>query len=106
MLTQDNLAYLALPCDKLKAFAKLWAYCLRNRTLHAYLYAKKNTCFDHYFLDAMDIDDNLRYASSLKERGPREKSVLESNSVTSMELNVEKIVDMVLNKMGHVFPTS
>ena len=36
---------------------------LRNKILHAHLYAKKHTCFNECCLDAMDYDDNFDMSS-------------------------------------------
>lgn len=44
-------------------------------------------------------------ATILDDREPREKSGLDSKATTSMDFNIEQIVDMVLKKMGQVTPT-
>ena len=43
---------------------------LRNKMLHAHLYAKKHTNFKECYLDAMDYDDNFDI-SSLSSHGDR-----------------------------------
>ena len=79
---------------------------LRNKKLHAHLYAKKHTQFNECCFDAMDYDDNFDISSnsSPKVGESREKSTLESSAITSTELIAEQIADTVLKRIEHLFP--
>ena len=78
---------------------------LRNKILHAHLYAKKHTCLNECCLDAMDNDDNFDLSSvSSNEDHPKERhepsKELESRA---KELNSEQIVDIVVRRMEQLY---
>ena len=51
------------PTDKKPSQARLFLEGLRNKTLYAHLYAKKDANFNECCLDAMDYDDNFDISS-------------------------------------------
>ena len=78
---------------------------LKNKILHAHLYAKKHTCFNECCLDAMDYDDNFNMASVSSQEdqpreGPKPSKELESKE---KEINAEQIADIVVRRMEQFY---
>ena len=78
---------------------------LRNKTLHAHLYAKKHTSFNECFLDAMDYDDNIDI-SSVSIHGDRKSEMripakdAELIVPSVKDTQPDEIVELVLKQLG------
>ena len=80
---------------------------LRNKTLHAHLYAKKHSTFNACCMDAMDYDDNCELSTHDNTEGRVEgtssvKKGSESNS-SAPSINPDQIADLVLKKLGQTY---
>ena len=77
---------------------------LRNKMLHAHLYARKHTTFQECCMDAMDYDDNFEISSvSGIETKSKDSNFRSHKSGTTMESkgpSEERIAELVLQKMG------
>ena len=79
---------------------------LKNKTLHAHLYAQKHSTFNECCLDAMDYDDNFdigsvsSHSSARDDRQSREKSTTTNES---RDTNPERLVEMVLKRLGQTY---
>ena len=77
---------------------------LRDKVLHAHLYAQRHKTFQECCIDAMDYDDNFE-VSKTPSKGTTHKSQ-DSRSAGSMAITQEKfptkeeIADLVLQRLG------
>ena len=98
--------YLRCPDDEKPSQARLISVFLeglRNRTLHAHLYAQKHSTFNECCLDAMDYDDNFEMGSDSGHGGSRSPPRSSNSRMpSSKDTNLEQLVEMVLNKLGHM----
>ena len=74
---------------------------LKNRTLHAHLYALRHKTFNECCLDAMDFDDNFDASSS--GNGSVRKFALHSDATSQSEPSQDRIVDAILKRIGHTY---
>ena len=78
---------------------------LRNKTLHAHLYAKKHTCFNECCLDAMDYDDNFDMPSfsSLEDHTKERHEWIKELDSRAKELNTEQIADIIVRRVEQLY---
>ena len=79
---------------------------LKNRTLHAHLYARKHSTFNECCLDAMDFNENFDMSSESShssERNGRPSPQRSATTITSKDTNPEQLVDMVLRRLGQTY---
>ena len=78
---------------------------LRNKLLHAHLFAKRHVSFNDWCLDAMDYDDNFDMSSISRQESKREDKSTSSKGTHSSipSINHDQIVDQVLRKMGQMY---
>ena len=76
---------------------------LRNREMYAFLYTRKHSSLNDCCTDAMDFDDNMYFpsASSQDQKEPKDEAETSSNAN-----DVAKLVELVVEKLGHTLPTS
>ena len=90
-----------------KRLISIFLVGLQNKTLHAHLYVKKHKKLNECCIDAMDVEDNMDFSndSSQEEEpsGQQGPSRDLAPRATTTNLSLEKIVDIVMRRMGQLY---
>ena len=95
--------YIRCPDDEKPSQSRLISIFLeglKNKMLHAHLYAKKRSTFYKCCLDAMDYDDNFEISFDSKAGSLKSSSAKTSSSNSGID--EDRLAERIIQKLGHV----